>query len=149
MAFNTDATVKTALAAILKIDESALPSYWDTIITQAINDAYYEILGRLLRRGYSQSQITSWDRGASYELGMALRQCIIRGGAYDGFNERVIEALEKAEDLDTVLVFVSGEWVRPPEGNPGLVASGGPSADGGIFNWPDPDDANLGEITKW
>lgn len=145
----TDAQIKTIVAALLKKDEDLLPSYFDTLITKGNTFAQQEIKGRLLRRGFSLAQTTGFDRFDEFTLDLACWWVLTRAGMLDAYSDLSLKVTDRREELDTVLVFVDGEWVQPPTGNPGLVASGGPSSDGGIFNWPDPDDSNLGEVTKW
>jgi len=147
--FTTDAAVKTAVAALLKIGGAALPDYWDAIIPSAHTAAYQDVLGRLLIRGFTKAQVDSWDRGAEFELDIACYWALARGGAYSDYGNETLRALDRREELDTVLVFAGGIWIKPTGDQPGLITSAGPSAEGGLFNFPDPEDPRLGKITRW
>src|SRR5579883_1872870 len=63
--FVADALVKDRLAKQLKQDPANLPDYWDQIVADAHEAATNDIYGALLARGYTQTQIQSWDRRAT------------------------------------------------------------------------------------
>lgn len=148
MAFLTDGQLETALAAALKVASvSDLDDYWDTIVPQANAAAYQEILGRLLRRGFTKAQVDAWDRGSEFQRDIGLYYALIKGGVYAGYDPRTVQALDRRKELDSVLVFVSGVW-KTPEESPGTCGSGSLSPSG-IFNFPDPTDPNSGEYTEW
>jgi hypothetical protein len=150
VAFVTDQQLLEAVADRLKVAAKDLPDHYAaTIVPQANAGAYQEILGRLLNRGFTKSQIDQFDRGAEFQLSIGLYLSVVNGGAYAGFDPEVVRALDRRRELDTVLVFVSGVWVKPDLSGPGQVTTAGPSAEGGLFNWPSPDDPNLGEYTRW
>ena len=134
MSFLRDVDLLANLADRLKLGGAAeLPDYWaSTIVPQANQSAYQEILGRLLRRGFTKAQIDLWDRGREFQQSLGVYFALVNGGAYQGYDTLTIDRLDRRCELDTVLVFVAGVWVIPPAGNPGLVTTGG-----GVSDWPD------------
>ncbi len=147
--FLTDADIKTALSALLKMAEAGLPDYWDVVITAAHTAAYQDILGGLMSRGFRKDQVDSWDRGGEFEKDISIFWCLARGGAYAEFGAEAVKALDRRKELATVLVFAGGVWIKPSGDQPGLVTSSGPNIAGGVFNFPDPDDPRVGEVTRW
>ncbi len=152
MASITDAQLLTALADRLKVTSAnELPAYWaGTIVPNAVNAGYQDMLGALLNRGFSKAQVDAWDRAAEFNLSQSLYWAMVNGGVtLDQAHPDALKALDRREELKSVLVFVGGVWVQPPAGNPGLVTTAGPSLAGGVFAWPDPDDGQLGTPTHW
>lgn len=152
MAAITAAELLTALSDRLKSTSAIeLPAYWaGTIVPQAVTAGYQDVLGALLARGFSKAQVDAWDRLGEFHLSQALYWALVNGGAtLDQAHPDALKALDRREDLKSVLVFANGVWVQPPAGNPGLVVTAGPDASGGVFSWPDPDDSNLGRPTVW
>ncbi len=148
MAFNTQAVIKTAVAAVLKMAEADMPAYYDTHIPAAHNVAYYEVVGKLLRRGFRLNEdILLFDRGAEFEKDIAVYGTLMRSGAYASVDPAILHALDRREELDSVLVFVAGVWCQPPSGMPGTTTTAGPrAADAdGVFNWdPEGDPTDYG-----
>lgn len=141
MSFNTASVIRTALAGVLKMKEGDMPSYYETHIPAALNAAYYEVLGKLLARGFTQANILAFDRGAEFEKDIALFWCLVRSGAYAGFDGATLQALDRRKELETVLVFVSGVWIQPASGEAGTVTTAGPSVGNtGVFAYDDSED---------
>lgn len=150
MALVTADQVLDAVAASLKVAVASLPAYYAApIAANAVAHASAEIHSRLQRRGYDPSQIDAWDHLEQVSRDQALWYALTRGGAYDGYDRKSLEDLDQRESLDMVFLMIAGKWVKPPGGNPGNVATVIPSAAGGIFSWPDPDDPELGKPTHW
>lgn len=119
----------TAVSSILKIAESALPGYWSSVTVQAANFAEQEIKGRLLKRGYpltdpSNKDITHWDRNYEFSRDIGLWKALILGGAYESQARETLDALNRCAEVDTVIVTVLGEWVKPSGDKPDLIRSG-------------------------
>ena len=72
MSFITSGQLKTRVANALKVDENDLPGNWDQTIEDAATDAYREIVGKLMARGFTQAQIDAWDRGAEFQRDIGL-----------------------------------------------------------------------------
>lgn len=151
MSFVTDAELSAAVADRLKLaGVESLQDYWtDTIIPQANAAAYQEILGALLARGFTKATADAWDRGEEFQLSQGLFFALMNAGAYQGYDPETLKCLDRRADLANVLVFVAGEWVKPVGDKPGLITTSGPSAEGGMYNWPDPDSPELGRYTRW
>lgn len=150
MSFVTDGQLLAMVADRLKVRPADLPAYWaDSITPQANESAYQEVLGRLLDRGFTKTQIDQWDRGAEFQQAIGLYLALVNGGAYAGYDAGVLQMLDRRKELKEVLVFISGEWVKPVGDRPGLVTTAGPNTAGGTFNWPDPDGPGVGDYTRW
>ena len=151
MSFITNNQLLQAIADRLKLaSTSELPAYWSSTIGPDANTAaYQEIVGQLLARGYSKSQVDAWDRGAEFQKSIGLFFALSNAGVYAGYDPETIENLDRREELERVIVTVSGEWVKPTGDKPGLITTAGPSAEGGIFNFPDPNGEELGRYTHW
>lgn len=129
MAAATAAQIKTRLADLLKVKEQALADHWDGLCEQSATFSINEVRGRLYRRGFSAADVGAWDRLAEVTLDIGLWRAIMLGGVYSGFDAGVIKAFDRREEMDTILVYVSDLWVKPPEGSAGMVATAGPLAD--------------------
>jgi hypothetical protein len=150
MSYVTDAKLLQAVAGRLKTTPSGLPAYYaDEIVPQANVAATQDILGRLLARGYTQEQIDVWDRRVEFAFALGVYYSLLNSGAYAGLDPKTMELLDRRKELDTILVFAGGVITQPVGNRPGLTATAGPSAQGGIFNYPDPDDTTLGNYIDW
>ncbi len=151
MAAATAVQTLTALSRMLKVTEADMAGYWSGIVSEAVTFATQEVYGCLLKRGFRLIEdILPWDRLNEFTLDLALWKAIHRGGAYAGFDPEALEVLDRRKDLADVLVFVNGDWVKPPAGNAGMVATGGPRVGdtGGVFGW-DPTDPSGNNGISW
>lgn len=129
-------------------------SYWPTLIADANLAAYNEIVGRLVARGYTKTQIDTWDRGAEVQKKIGLYWSLVEGGALDGFDDKWVNKLERyflGQDnvLDTAILTASGE-VLNPDGAPGTVSLGPLKTDQDMFVMPtSEEDSRIGETTRW
>jgi hypothetical protein len=141
----TDAEVKDLLAAQLKMAPNDLPGLYEKIVPRAHLFGYQECLGRLMRRGFTQAQVDAWDRLAEFEGDLSIWKALLMAGAYAGFDRDTLAALDRREELDTVLVFDAGVYVDPAtaEAGPGTVGFGRESTTG-EFAWP-PNDGSPGD----
>jgi hypothetical protein len=114
MSFVTDSQLKTRIAAQLKQDSSSLPTYWDTIITDARNSAYREIQAALLQRGYTAAQIAAWDRGAEFEIDIGLFWALVKGAGMKGEDIKFIQLLDRRKELAVVDV-TNSDVLQTPE----------------------------------
>lgn len=114
--------------------------------------AYQEIVGTLLERGFTKEQIDQWDRGPEFELDLTAMWVLTKGGALEAFSDLYLARLDRRKELKTVQVFVNGQWIRPDTAplGPGVVSYGEPdwAAQGGVFNWPSPDEVSTRPI-RW
>lgn len=149
MSFVTDGELKQAIADELKKAVGDLSTYWDRLATRGNAFAYNEIVGTLVNRGYTKAVIDTWDRGEEFQIDLGIWWCLTRGAGLEGFDSSYIGMYDRRQELLTIIVFVSGSPVYPTLGGMGLVTTSGPMDDTGIFRWPDPDDPNLGEYTRW
>ncbi len=73
-----DSTILTqAVHDVLQLDAStSLGAYWTTLVDRALNFSYWEIVNRLMQRGYSKSVIDQWDRGAEFQKDLGVWYCL-------------------------------------------------------------------------
>lgn len=150
MAFLTDNQCLQSVADLLKVALASLPSYWTNVVSEAHTSAYQEIVGRLLRRGYTKAQIDQWDRGAEFERSLTLFWSAVNGGGLANYDDKFIARFDRRKELDEVLLSIGGVYVYPNQSTPGTIGTGGPNTTRDIFVWPDPDDdSDRGHPTRF
>src|SRR5947209_1868334 len=96
--YNAISIIQDRLAGILKAADwptlIAAAPYWTNIAADSQKAAYYEIQARLLPRGYSLADVTSWDRGAEFERDIALYWCLIKGAGLHDFEDKAVAKLD-------------------------------------------------------
>ncbi len=152
--FISSFVLQQAVADRLKLaGVSTLPDHYLTsILPDALNGSYQEILGRLMARGFTKEQVDSFDRGAEFQRAIGIYLALVNGGVYAGMDPETMKCLDRRKELDSVLVFNAGIWIKPVGNQPGLVVTAGASAQGGIFNWPtgqDDEAPGLGNLTRF
>jgi hypothetical protein len=55
-----------------KADSVPLEGYWLSLVQRSLTWSYNEILQRIGQRGYSQTLINQWDRGAEFQTDMGV-----------------------------------------------------------------------------
>lgn len=100
----SDATLKAALAATLKVDVAAVKPHWDAIITEANQSAYREVVSRLARRGFSQAQIDAWARLEEFNTAIGRFWCLVLGAGLHGYDSTFVKMMDRREELDEVTV---------------------------------------------
>lgn len=152
--FTTDAAIKTEVAAALKVASSSdLQAWWDTVIARAHLAAYQEIVGQLIRRGFSKAVIDTWDRGTEFEKDLSLYYCFTSPQGAGAFDLKAVQLWDRRKELETVIVFVSGSPVKPTDPNSAaeVVGFGNRVETGGIFDFPEFTDGSQddGDGTQW
>ena len=134
--FITSATLTQAIADRLKLANGVgdLQQWTYSIIADALTASYQEILGRLLRRGFTLAQANSFDRGAEFQNDLGVYYFWTRTGIYGGNNVDAVKALDRRKELNSVIVFNAGVWVDPPQAAAGQAVVG--RQDDGMFGWP-------------
>lgn len=154
MAFITTAELETEIAAALKLAAAAdLQTFWDTVIARVNVSAYQEIVGQLIRRGYTKAVIDTWDRGAEFQRDLGLYFAFTSPQGAGAFDTKTLAQWDRRKELETVIVFVSGAPVKPTDPNSAteVVGFGDRVETGGIFDFPEFTDGSqdTGEGTKW
>lgn len=80
---------------------------YDTIITQSIQEGYEEIVSALAARGYSISQIESWDRRARFNIDLALFWSLTKG-VISQLPFETIRQLDRRKELESLTPTVDG-----------------------------------------
>ncbi len=112
--FITDAQLTTALEACLKVTAGALASTtWPAIVTASNLSAYQEIVGALTERGYTLTQIATWDRGGEFETDIGLFWCLTKGAGLHGNDPTFIFKLDRRAELKDVPVLLAGLEAAP------------------------------------
>jgi hypothetical protein len=146
--FLASGQLQSDLAGTLKTTMDRLGNYWGEFILQAQTWAYQEIVSRLLARGFTPTQINSWDRGAEYERALTLWWALQRGAGLEGYDDKFLKMFDRRAELNTVFVSVGGGW-QPPADTPGTVGTGALSTGRDMFVPIDPDDPRIGEPARW
>ena len=119
-AFLSDADLKTALAARLKLSGTSNMTtdspHWDVLIAQCNQQAYDEIFTVLLERGYTTANINGWDRRVEFNRKIAVCMLLDEGGITDLAAEIIERACKCREELKTISIMVSGAIVDPSTG---------------------------------
>jgi hypothetical protein len=100
--------VKTELAHMLGLSEaSEVEERYDTIIDQSIQEGYEEIVSSLAARGYSITQIESWDRRARFNIDLALFWSLTKG-VISQLPFETIRQLDRRKELESLTPTVDG-----------------------------------------
>lgn len=163
--FIQDADLTSALRDVLQRAGGAqgnLRPFWNSIITNANNKAYWEIVERFMHRGYSKAIIDQWDRGAEFQRDIGLWWALEMGLAMDPetYNPEALKPyqLDRRSELETgqeqgsfrkgVLLTIGGVFVQP-DTSVAQAVSGGFDTSGDMFVWPDPNDTRIGNPSKF
>lgn len=152
--FLTDAALTTALESAMSVAPGTLGSgdsaHWLTIVEQANGSAYQDILGALLQRGLSLTQIDTWHRGIEFQRDLGLFWALVRGAGLHGFDDTYIKPLDRRKELETVALIdaVGAPLVPPDPPLEGQVARGVMSSETDLFRL-DPCDPRRGRVTRW
>lgn len=123
--FITTADLKAKVAAFLQQPSPAsLSPNWDQVIQDAIDAAYRDIQGALAERGYTVSQINTWEDGASVQRTQALYYALIFGAGLHNMEPWVIDRLDQRKSLETAPVNSASSDPIGPAGSPGIIQVG-------------------------
>lgn len=137
--FLSNEQIKQAIADRLGVDVADLSPAIARQVPDHHKAAYQEVLGRLLRRGFSREQIDAWDRGGELEKAQAIYFCLVGISSTEAYDLSAAKLIDRRADLDSVQVFVRGEWVKPGTGavGPGTVNHGTVGGSGACPLTPD------------
>jgi len=150
--FVTDAELKTRVSNVLQFaDPSAMPPWWDDVITQANAAAYQDVYTGLIKRGFTIATVNAWDRAKEFQQDQGVFWSLLRGGATGAYGSGW-EKLDRRKELELVMVTVNGVW-QQPAGQPNPVETpfaqvgfGDVSRSDQMFN-QDPNDQRLGQVS--
>jgi hypothetical protein len=148
MSFLTDLQISQSVADLLKVTLANLPAYAANVVTEAHAAAFAEIQGRLLNRGYTLAQITSWDQGAFYERQISLYFIMVNVAGTGDYSDLWVKQYDRRKDLDTVLISIGGIFVQPVEGQPGTCSIGTESTATDATAWLNPNN-DRGNGSRW
>ena len=125
MAFLTDAQLKTELAAVLKVPEVELATWWTIVITAANAAAQAEIKSALAKQGYPVADAQSWDRSAEFSRAIGLYWCLVNASvaSQTQVNQQDLEKFNRRAELDTITIMI-GDAVKSPTAGTGRVTRG-------------------------
>ena len=101
-----------------------LAAYWDNIITDANNSAWEDIREKLGRRGFTETQIDTWDRSEEFNKDIGLYWCLVKGGVGHNYDDRFIRQLDRRAELETIQVTIAGAVVQPGDEDLDAVGHG-------------------------
>jgi hypothetical protein len=132
-----------------------LKPHWDVILPAALDAAYGTIWGAFAAKGFTQSQVDQWDRGAEFQRDIAAWFALKRLAVIhpDVVGQQHLTELDRRPELfgtnemPAVVLTVDGQAVYP-EGTYGLVTTGPMRTADDLFLM-DPDDTRIGQTTRW
>lgn len=134
--FNEPGIVLQAVSDTLQqVGVGNLPAQWESISAQCQTWAYNEIVSVLSGRGFTPAQITAWDRGAEFELDLAIFRALSRGGALANLSVEFIKSFDRRPELREVIYTTAGA-IQDPQGTAGLANVGDNDTSEDIFVLP-------------
>ena len=97
--FINAAALRPKLVATLQKVGIESGSYWDQIITDALDASYLDIVTAFAARGFTLTQINGWDFGATFQTELALYWALVKGGAAQSYPDNFIKGLDRRADL--------------------------------------------------
>lgn len=98
---------------ILQKASLEVPAAWDEIVPHANISAYHDIVAALLKRGYSITQIDSWDSREDFNRDIGAYKALVDGGCTKDFDETFILLKNRMAELETLELVIDGEIVTP------------------------------------
>lgn len=152
--FVLDSEVKDKVANILQfVNASAMPLFWDDIITNANLNAYQDIYGGLISRGFTIAVVNGWDRGREIQFDLAVFWALTRGGALGSYGDG-INKLDRRKDIKDMMIMIGGVWQQPggavnPTENAFTQIGFGDTTTGTDLFLMDPQDSRIGHTTRF
>jgi hypothetical protein len=151
--FVTNAQLQTALENMIRVAAGTFSAgdsaYVLNIIADANKSAYQDIQAALLRRGLTQAQLDTWDRGGEYQKDIGLYWCLVKTVGLHAFDDKFCKALDRRGELKCVELYASGVPLilqTPPA--EGQVTHGALDTTNDLFV-PNANDPLRGQITRW
>lgn len=124
--FITDSQLLERLAGVLKIDPEDVAvsvPYWLKIVADSNQASWNDIRAQLVGvRGFSDGQVSSWDRGAEVQTDLGLFWCLVKGAGLHEFNDTFIRHLDRRGELKKMPITIGGEVVKPGGTQPNISA---------------------------
>lgn len=117
MAVVTTAQVTASLKGLLLKDSSGtLVSGWASIVADAVESAYADILTALVNRGYTQAQVDAWDALLAWSRRLAIYYALSMGAGLHSYDDKFIEKLKPdLKFLDTAQISIGGVQATPDD----------------------------------
>ncbi len=124
----SDAVILSELADLLQVKVSDLPArYANSIVPRAHIAGYQEVIGALITRGFTMAQVLAFDRLTELERDLSLYFALMQSGAYKRVDEKLLESLDRREELKTIILFIAGVPKAPGDTSEATMkASAGP-----------------------
>ena len=149
--FLTDPEMMEHLKGVLhQVSTDKTPDYWTNLARWANRNAYRTILDILLGRGYTKAQILAWPSGPDYQRDLGVFWSVVKGGCVNtgDFDSTLLKYLDRREELAEVIITDTDDEVVDPSASSSF-GSGALSTTSDIFVHPDPNSADLGEVTDF
>lgn len=121
--FLTDAELKKAIADGFHKAVTELSDAWDGIVPDANEEAYKDICGILMGRGFLLSQVVAWDRGKAIQRLQGMYWAYIHGGALHNYDQSWIDRLDQRKNLESMPVAID-QAELPQDATAGPPVSG-------------------------
>ncbi len=149
--FNNPAVILEDLTdALAQAGVSALEPKWTAIAQRSQQWAYFQVVAKLVARGYLPAQVAAWDLGPVAERELAVVRALRAGGMLQAVSDEMLKSFDGwLEELKTVVVTAGGAFVVP-QGTIGVPNTGEFDSSGDLFGTPiDPDNPLLGETVRF
>jgi hypothetical protein len=152
MPYITDAQLKQAVKDRLGLAaDQPLASRWDSIIADANQAGWQDIVNHLRARGYTQAQVDAWDSRAVFNRDQGLFWALTNGAGLHGFDDRYIGKLDRRAELDGLVILIVGVATAPGDtAGEGQVKSGALKTDADLFFFGRNQDRRpSGRVIRW
>jgi hypothetical protein len=154
--FTQSSDVQTAIENTLHKNPGELDlSVWNPVVAAANSFAYWEIVSRLMARGFSKGVIDQWDRGFEFQRSLALFWALDHAssiGVVDEFSRDNLKEFDRRDELSgeprkniEAVFFTIGGKAFDPDLDYGQAIAGKMSTATDFFGGLDPDDSRIGQ----
>ena len=105
--------LKQAIADRLGYNVDELPSHWDRLANECVEQGYRDCAAVLSAQGYTQAQIDAWDDRKLYNRLQGVFRAMVAGATLTGFDWNVIKEMDQRETLKTLSITTNGVQVYP------------------------------------
>lgn len=139
MFINSDSQLLSDLADTLQKDPGTLQSYWTRILSQCHALSYQWLVATMTSKGFTLSQVLSWDMGPFYERDLTLWMALRRGAALQTVDDKLLGTLDVRKEIQELNVLTIAGVAQDPAGTYAQPTTGSFDISNDIFVWPPQD----------